>query len=1493
MSSVIEALNWLLDQDNPEDEYDYDYYEYDNESILSYSLDSAHHSGLKHEQQYMHNQPQYQVRPRNGSGSGVVVYENQGVNIGMIVGVGHGGGQIVQARATHTDTQPVTRGIIHPGTDERPYADPRVLQSQRDASSRYYTSQSDSEGGSYATNTGVPKTAFDMSRLRDSVIVTSERNSHVSMVSGVSVRSDKSDNADTAADKVSHEVLLYDGDTEEDAHTRSTYPDIHAHIYGGDEGGVAGGKTDDDVNVSDNLPDSAVNQLMVDPVVGVPAESENATSANTTTNIKRVRDVVINGSVSSCAPSPKPRIFAKPRTCIKQASACTIDVSSNTGESMDNRTNCTDNQDQNDPDAGERTLSSNTKSKTPGTPIPAKRAVIGAVPKKEPLTQPPNHPQTDNDSPQKTAQEPIKTEEITLQEPINSPEWAHKQVDQHKAKHAGHPQETDHEFKPFQAIAVHPYAAMRTDELSLCDGDLIEVVSCASEHWWEGRVLQHGGSGWFPSVFVKVIESAELSSLSERGSSADGLEHASSTSSHSYHSADSGIHTQMGERQRDGMEGTNKMRTRSIHTRSGVFVGGYGVDMRSQLKADDHSNIGIDTGAISTPKGTRADKSGTFAYVDDRAMLNFRLMVGLDLINSEYDFTTEIELFLTNVAQPLKDLHTLPDRPKRAILAPLFHVVQLHNMLYTQVYSECEGKDPFYGKVFLSLMPDIKKVYMEFASAHPVALEALRTYADHADLNTLLNGVATSIPQGLDTTSEGDKQMHNNTTEPCMEGRTGTNTGTECIPEENTDNVAQRRDNGASKRASHVSKKSTVSNNIKAQVNGIALSRLTLFSPFERLQKLVRLFEELLRYTPDAHAHRHANELVLQELSTLERNCDTTRKLGEMERKVLLSNVVGLETSAIEAMGKLEYAGTAVCQLLATSTDTANSSSGKVSETKGEKSGTATDGKVSWQECVVLVFKSELLVLARVYDGVPSGNYSANAPVIVDMGSGVDPANRGGSRGNRRISADTSSFSSSSAVEAEPVSKSDSHARPFVSGLSVFSYELVERFDLVNSQVRYVTDAEVWATPNTTTTCTDTQKEMQGGANVYEDKNTRNRQAVKCMSINQPIPDALCIESLEEAAHQKIMLSSNSSRENRESVQAVQLAIDLARARRGLEALSPQHVPSPVLERRASGTPSHRLSGGSSRSGSGSHSLSGDSASGVLESEYSNVLNSVLSESVGRANTESVGNTGTPPKLMKALSYDSSYGTNLNGTFDKRDAKSNGALSQNTNVHTNNSKPGLSATSRDTNNTHADGWKSNKGPANSVGGSVSKSASMGKKDKSKNTSMQGLGRSKSKNRFSLGSWGSKHSKNSLNAQDTEKERERGASLKPAEEVAESIEEHDGEDIPGISSQFTQDSRTSSSLSTHLSVSVPIPGATASENLAHVGAIDALARGKGNKVTQEQFGILCDTVVGLRAVMENMQKEMDGLRAHIVEEIKTRSVLEARLKRCGAFGDGGV
>ena len=56
-----------------------------------------------------------------------------------------------------------------------------------------------------------------------------------------------------------------------------------------------------------------------------------------------------------------------------------------------------------------------------------------------------------------------------------------------------------------QCVVVYPYQAINDDELSLAEGQLVNVVSKDVEDkgWWKGEV--DGRTGVFPDNFVKLV----------------------------------------------------------------------------------------------------------------------------------------------------------------------------------------------------------------------------------------------------------------------------------------------------------------------------------------------------------------------------------------------------------------------------------------------------------------------------------------------------------------------------------------------------------------------------------------------------------------------------------------------------------------------------------------------------------------------------------------------------------------------------------------------------------------------------------------------------------------------------------------------------------------------------------------------------------------------------------------------------------------------------
>ena len=55
-----------------------------------------------------------------------------------------------------------------------------------------------------------------------------------------------------------------------------------------------------------------------------------------------------------------------------------------------------------------------------------------------------------------------------------------------------------------KAKCVFDYEAENDDELTLAEGDIVNITSQEDEGWWEGEL--NGKKGWFPSNFVEEIK---------------------------------------------------------------------------------------------------------------------------------------------------------------------------------------------------------------------------------------------------------------------------------------------------------------------------------------------------------------------------------------------------------------------------------------------------------------------------------------------------------------------------------------------------------------------------------------------------------------------------------------------------------------------------------------------------------------------------------------------------------------------------------------------------------------------------------------------------------------------------------------------------------------------------------------------------------------------------------------------------------------------------
>ena len=59
-----------------------------------------------------------------------------------------------------------------------------------------------------------------------------------------------------------------------------------------------------------------------------------------------------------------------------------------------------------------------------------------------------------------------------------------------------------------QVIALYPYAAQNTDELTFDKGSVINVTNKDDADWWKGE--QNGVTGMFPSNYVSPLNEALL-----------------------------------------------------------------------------------------------------------------------------------------------------------------------------------------------------------------------------------------------------------------------------------------------------------------------------------------------------------------------------------------------------------------------------------------------------------------------------------------------------------------------------------------------------------------------------------------------------------------------------------------------------------------------------------------------------------------------------------------------------------------------------------------------------------------------------------------------------------------------------------------------------------------------------------------------------------------------------------------------------------------------
>lgn len=55
-----------------------------------------------------------------------------------------------------------------------------------------------------------------------------------------------------------------------------------------------------------------------------------------------------------------------------------------------------------------------------------------------------------------------------------------------------------------KAVALYPYAASKSDELTFTAGQIIDLISTPEEGWWEGRINDQ--FGWFPTPYVQEFQ---------------------------------------------------------------------------------------------------------------------------------------------------------------------------------------------------------------------------------------------------------------------------------------------------------------------------------------------------------------------------------------------------------------------------------------------------------------------------------------------------------------------------------------------------------------------------------------------------------------------------------------------------------------------------------------------------------------------------------------------------------------------------------------------------------------------------------------------------------------------------------------------------------------------------------------------------------------------------------------------------------------------------
>eukprot|EP01134_Creolimax_fragrantissima_P007054 CFRG7054T1 len=214
-----------------------------------------------------------------------------------------------------------------------------------------------------------------------------------------------------------------------------------------------------------------------------------------------------------------------------------------------------------------------------------------------------------------------------------------------------------------QCIALFPYAAARTDELTFKKGEVIEVLTSGDEGWWEGRIGD--AYGWFPSPMVQEFE---------------------------------GVVPVLSDDEDD-----------SVFTEDPLF-------------AED--KINLMNMRLSVPA----------EMIDP----SYKAQVVNDILSTEYEYITGLEDFLNDYASPLRQLKSIPDKAKRAMLGTLIRLVQFQNRFYGELYNEGVLEAPDMAKIFMQYAEELESIYIKYYKNHPVSIEIYKRYMDDPMLGELL-----------------------------------------------------------------------------------------------------------------------------------------------------------------------------------------------------------------------------------------------------------------------------------------------------------------------------------------------------------------------------------------------------------------------------------------------------------------------------------------------------------------------------------------------------------------------------------------------------------------------------------------------------------------------------------------------------------------------------------------------------------------------------------